>query len=53
MNEKPKTEPSADIRQATSAMWQVYVSLRDEGFTEKQALEIIGHILAMSAGGDR
>jgi hypothetical protein len=46
--EEPKktpTEPSADIRQAASAMWQMYVALTGEGFSESQALTIVGYAL--------
>lgn len=48
---KVPCEPSADIRQAASAMWQIYVALTGEGFTERQALIIIGQMLA--AGTNR
>lgn len=40
------TEPSADLRQAASAVRQVYVALVQEGFTEQQALIIVGTLLA-------
>lgn len=39
------TEPSSDLRQAASAMWQMFIALTSEGFSEKQALIIIGQIL--------
>lgn len=45
------TEPSADLREAASFMWQTFVALTSEGFTEAQALVIIGHMLR-GAGGD-
>lgn len=35
-----KTEPSADIRAYAAYVWQLYVALTDEGFTEGQALDI-------------
>ena len=38
-------EPSADLRQAASAMRQMFIALVNEGFSEVQALQIIGHIL--------
>lgn len=38
-------EPSADLRQAASAMRQMFVALVNEGFSETEALQIIGHIL--------
>lgn len=44
-------EPSADIRQAASALRQMYVALTMEGFDERQALVIIGQVLAANSGG--
>lgn len=47
------TEPSADIRQLASVMWQTFVALQSQGFSEQQSLMIIGQILAANAkGGD-
>ncbi len=40
------TEPSSDIRQAASALRQIFVALMAEGFSEQQALVIVGHVLA-------
>jgi hypothetical protein len=45
------TEPSADLRQAASALWQMFVALRSEGFNEQQALVVIGQVLAANSGG--
>ncbi len=46
------TEPSADIRMFASGMWQMYVALTLEGFSEQQALVVIGQvILANMRGG--
>ncbi len=45
------TEPSADLRQAASALWQMFVALKAEGFTEQQALTILGQVLAAQSGG--
>lgn len=42
----PPTEPSADLRQVASILWQMYVALTAEGFDERQALTIIGHVIA-------
>lgn len=42
---KGPTEPSADKRQAAAELWQIFVALSNEGFSERQALEIIGSIL--------
>jgi hypothetical protein len=38
-------EPSADLRAAASSVRQMFVALVNEGFTESQALAIVGHIL--------
>lgn len=35
------TEPSADIREAASALWQLYTALQHEGFTVEQAMIIV------------
>jgi hypothetical protein len=45
------TEPSADLREAASGLWQMFVALTNEGFDERQALIIIGHVLAAGQGG--
>lgn len=45
------TEPSADKRQAAAELWQIFVALTNEGFSERQALEIIGSILRGSQDG--
>lgn len=42
----PDEEPSADIRQAASAVRQMFVALVQDGFTESQALVIVGHMIA-------
>lgn len=39
-------EPSADLRILANALMQTYVALTMEGFTEDQALVIIGQIIA-------
>lgn len=44
-------EPNADARQFAAAMWQMFVALTKEGFTERQALVIIGQMLAANAPG--
>ncbi len=45
------TEPSADIRQAASVLWQMFVALTSEGFSEHQALQVIAHVLQSQQGG--
>ncbi len=44
-------EPSADLRQLASALRQTFIALTMEGFTEQQALTIVGQILASSSSG--
>lgn len=45
----PPTEPAADLRQMASFLWQTFVALRDEGFSESQALVLIGQMLAANS----
>lgn len=40
------TEPNATMRQMASTFWQMYVALTLEGFTEQQALTMIGQVIA-------
>lgn len=52
MNDRQgSTEPPADLRAMASTLWQMYVALTKEGFTESQALKIIGEIIASSMPG--
>lgn len=47
-------EPSANLRQFASAARQMFIALVNEGFTERQALSIVGTAIAASinsAGG--
>jgi hypothetical protein len=46
------TEPAAELRALAAMMWQTFVALQAEGFTEKQAIAIIGQMLAANANGD-
>jgi hypothetical protein len=39
-------EPAADVREAAHKVREIYVALVAEGFTEQQALVIIGNILS-------
>lgn len=43
-------EPSADAREFAAATFQIYMALTLEGFTEQQALAIIGQMLAANNG---
>jgi hypothetical protein len=45
------TEPSAQLRALASTLWQMYVALTSEGFTEQQALVVIGQALNASRPG--
>ena len=47
---KAQTEPAADIRTFASTMHQMYVALTSEGFTEQQAVTILGQMLAANGG---
>lgn len=53
MNPDPMREPSADIRQAASAIFQIFNALLLEGFTERQALVVVGQILASGQNGGK
>lgn len=47
MNEKiGQTEPPADIRAAAQVMWQMFAALKQQGFTEAQALAMLGNMMA-------
>lgn len=48
-----KTEPPADMRAAASGLWQMFVALTDQGFTEQQALQVVGHVLVSSQIGGK
>lgn len=49
----PPREPSADLRQLASVLHQTFTALVAEGFTEAQALVIVGQILAANSGGSK
>lgn len=46
-------EPSSDARQMAKAVRDVFLALLAEGFNEKQALIIIGQMMAAGQGGKR
>lgn len=46
-----QTEPNADARTFARTMRQLFVALMLEGFTEAQALQIIGMGIAASVAG--
>jgi hypothetical protein len=43
---RPIVEPSADLRQAAAQMRQMFIALLNEGFEERQALAILGQVIA-------
>lgn len=47
---QPKMEPNADMRSIANTMRQMYVALLDEGFTEQQALVLLGQTITASIG---
>lgn len=50
-SDRPKREPSADLRQSASQTHELYTALVDEGFTEAQALQLLGTMLAAAIQG--
>lgn len=52
MNSGP-VEPRADLRAGAAQLWQLFNALTNEGFDERQALAIIGQILAAQTGDSR
>lgn len=44
------TEPAAEFRQLASVYWQMFVALHQEGFSEAQALAVVGHVIAAAMG---
>lgn len=49
MNDRIKVEPTAEMRQAAITCYQWYIALVDQGFSESQALAIVGAMI----GGQR
>lgn len=49
MTDQPKaTATSADFFTAAAAIWQMFTALKTQGFTEAQALVIVGTVLQAS-----
>jgi hypothetical protein len=44
----PLEEPSAALREAARAVREIFVALVNEGFTEQQALIIVGQVLILN-----
>lgn len=51
MSNNGPIEPAADLRAAAKAYFGIFVALTQEGFTEPQALIIIGEIIRAQMGG--
>lgn len=47
-----RVEPSAEARQAAKDIHEMFVAFMDEGFTEDQALTILGQMMAAAAIAD-
>jgi hypothetical protein len=45
-------EPSADMRGASKAMFEMFTALKGEGFTENQALRLIAYFLRAGTEGN-
>ncbi|MFJ1539284.1 hypothetical protein ACIODS_12145 [Micromonospora chalcea] len=50
---RPIVEPASDIRQFASVMRQMFVALRNEGFSDREALSVIGQVIAANISGGR
>lgn len=50
--EQPYKEPNAGVRQAASGMKEMFNALQEQGFTEYQALVIIGQMLGAAGRGN-
>lgn len=46
-------EPSADMREFARICRDMYVGLLQEGFTEREALAILGQVIAAQIGGGK
>jgi len=46
-------EPSADLRTFANFLHQAYVALVAEGFTEKQALAVLGTVISEGFSANR
>jgi hypothetical protein len=45
-----RVEPAAELRQAAHTIRETYIALTNEGFTETQALHIVGQLLVAALG---
>jgi Trp operon repressor len=44
-----QTEPSAAIRSFAAHLWQTFVALTSEGFSERQAMMLLGEMMTNAA----
>lgn len=52
--DRPKVEPSAELRAAAQTAWQMYVAMTDAGFTDAQAWEaVLKLMLSATPGGSK
>ena len=49
--EREAIEPSADLRTMSSFLYQLFVALTNEGFTEAQALSVVGQTIHSAMDG--
>lgn len=45
-----RKEPRAELRQAATAMREMFVALVQTGFTEEQALTLVGNAMGQAKG---
>jgi len=48
-----RVEPSADMRSAAHTVREWFVALREQGFTEAQALTICGTMMGQAVAGNQ
>lgn len=48
-----RSEPASNIRQTSSILWQLYLSLTEQGFTKQEALYLTGEFLQANAPKSR
>lgn len=51
-NFRPQQEPSATAREAANGLRDYYVALVQSGFSEAQALQVLGVMLASALGAN-
>lgn len=46
MNPDPRREPSADMRVLAKMLRDLFLALRAEGFSNREALAVVGQVIA-------